>query len=68
MKNLEQLHVVKGDSLVDRVISLIQAYATIQNRKVTKSELEDLLKKDAYANLSEEDISTIMAKADIIEE
>ena len=68
MKNLEQLHEVKGDSLVDRVISLIQAYATIQNKKVTKSELEDLLKKDAYADLSKEDISTIMAQADIMDE
>lgn len=68
MKNLEQLHEIKSDSLVDRVVSLIQAYAAIQNRKVTKSELEDLLKKDAYANLSKEDVSTIMAKADIIED
>ena len=59
---------MKSDSLVDRVISLIQAYAAIQNRKVTKSELEDLLRKDAYADLSEEDVSTIIAKADIMDE
>ena len=68
MKNLEQLHGIKSDSLVDRVVSLIQAYAAIQNRKVTKSELEDLLKKDAYADLLEEDVSTIIAKADIMDE
>lgn len=68
MKNLDNLLEVKSDSLVDRVVSLIQAYAAIQNRKVTKSELEDLLKKDAYANLSEKDISTIIAKADIMDE
>ena len=68
MKNLEQLHEIKSDSLVDRVVSLIQAYAAIQNRKVTKSELEDLLRKDAYADLSEEDVSTIIAKADIMDE
>ena len=68
MKNLEQLHEIKSDSLVDRVVSLIQAYAAIQNRKVTKSELEDLLRKDAYADLLEEDVSTIIAKADIMDE
>lgn len=68
MKNLEQLHEVKSDFLIDRVVSLIQAYAAIQNRKVTKSELEDLLRKDAYAGLSKEDVSTIMARADIMDE
>lgn len=68
MKNLDNLLEVKSDSLVDRVISLIQAYAAIQGRKVTKSELEDLLRKDAYADLSKEDVSTIIAKTDIVDE